>query len=352
MRVALHIFFTLCLARSFTIHSPAQEAATREQQIYAEAASLFQKEQYADVVRELLKLPDASRRTMPIEAFYWLGVSGYETGEWSFSQWYLLRAAAEHPSSQARFGARLRLAKIARRVGEQERAVRLLMQALDDAPKERDFLQTALLAIEIQQEAKDYDGAMRTCNELLKAFPDFSAARLQRLRALHRAGRFEECLADSADSIGKVPVQDRAEVSYLMAASHRALGQFAKAAEIYEQLLQMFPFGQLAEDARYELALCHYERGDFAKAARLAESVLRGNPSRAERLRFLWLLADAQAHQSQWQTAKDIYRQIADTSHDRVTSALAIEQMIEMAKRQNRATEVEELTRWLMENRK
>ncbi len=337
------------LTCAFLRDATAQDDAMRERESYGAAEKFFKQGRYADVVKELLKLPDNRRRAMPVEAFYWFGVSWHETGEWSVSQWYLLRAASEHPSANARFASRTRLAQIARRVGEFERAATLLTQALDDAPRERDFLQMALLVGELQQQARAYDAALSTYDELLKAYPDLSAARTQRLWTLHRAERFEKCLQAAGETIDKVPVQDRAEVSYLMAASHRALGNFSKAVELYEQLLQTFPFGQLAQDARYELALCHYESSDFAKAVRQAETVLRGNPSRADRLRFLWLMADAQAHQSQWQTAKDIYREIAEKTPDREVAASAIEQMIEMAKRQNRPTEVEELSRLLRE---
>jgi tetratricopeptide (TPR) repeat protein len=349
MKQMIRFFTTAMVALACSLCASAQDDTAREREIYGAAETFFKQGQFADVLKELLKLPDNRRRAMPIEAYYWFGVSWYETGEWSFSQWYLLRSASEHPSAEARFDARTRLAQIARRVGELERATDLLTQALEDSPRERDFLKTALLVGELQQLNRNYDAALLTYAELLKAFPELAAARTQRLWALYRAERFEQCLQESGETMQKVPVQDRAEVSYLMAASHRALGQFAKAVELYEQLLQTFPFGRLAEDARYELALCHYENREFGKAVRSAEAVLRGNPSRADRLRFLWLLADAQAHQSQWQTAKDIYRQIAESSADRATSALALEQMIEMAKRQNRAREVEELTRLLKE---
>lgn len=349
MKLAVQLFAAATIALASSLCAQAQDVAARERAIYDAAETFFRQGRFAEVVKELLKLPDNRRRAMPIEAFYWFGVSWHEMGEWSFSQWYLLRSASEHPSADARFDARLRLAQIARRVGELQRATDLLTQALEDSPRERDFLKTALLIGELQQQRRDYDAALRTYDELLKAFPDLSAARIQRLWSLYRAERYEQCLQASGESIAHVPVQDRAEVSYLMAASHRALGQFAKAVELYEQLLQTFPFGRLAEDARYELALCHYENREFGKAVRSAEAVLRGNPSRADRLRFLWLLADAQAHQLQWQTAKDIYRQIAESSADRATSVLALEQMMEMAKRQNREAEVQELSRLLRE---
>lgn len=154
---------------------------------------------------------------------------------------------------------RLREADQALRDRRYSRAIELYQQLLEAFESSSPTVETIRASLlEAQFQARDYDAALATSEEILGGQP--SAATIQRV--LER--RYE---------IG---------LSYLNGATRRVLGLSVsaegKGLEILDGLVEKYPFQPFADDAVYHIANFYLRREDYAEAEQLFQRLLRDYP--------------------------------------------------------------------------
>lgn len=115
-----------------------------------------------------------------------------------------------------------------------------------------------------------------------------SEARFWQAKALERLGENERAFAAYMQLTGEGMKQEFADDALMEAAGlRRSLGNYAEAARMYEQVLQMSPDFKFIPRASWEAAWCHYLAGEHAVAATAFKALLKDENIREKTLYWL-----------------------------------------------------------------
>ncbi len=87
-------------------------------------------------------------------------------------------------------------------------------------------------------------------------------------------------------------------------------GEREKGLESYQRLLQQYPQSLLVSRARLGMAEIHLQRGDYARAVETCERILQNDPWKDSHAQGRFLLARAKEGLSQWPEAAKTYREL------------------------------------------
>ncbi len=132
------------------------------------------------------------------------------------------------------------------------------------------------------------------------------------LRLEYQAGQYAQVVADYKKSKDQVPEEVRAEMMLLAGNSQRQLGQTSEAQDLYRQIIQNYPAGEEAKDARYQRLIGLYNANDPALPDEI-DQFLKENPEgeRADQAKLL--KAEALYKEKNFAVAAPIYADLRDS---------------------------------------
>ncbi len=161
--------------------------------------------------------------------------------------------------------------------------------------------------------ADRYQEALRDLRRLAELAPESSAVRELLGLTLYRMGRWAPALKelqahhDLTSSYDQYPV---------MADCYRALRRYAEADELWSELRQASPDGEVVAEGRLVAAGVLADQGDLQGAVRLLEGHLkRARPNRAQ-LRQWYALADLYERAGELPRAREIFGQVTSVDPD------------------------------------
>lgn len=197
--------------------------------------------------------------------------------------------AVEDPNPY-RDDARLAVGTIFLEAGRKEDALRqfeaLASETKSAALKAEGTVRAGLVALDLAQNEKGKpDQAMtEKATTLLQAgrrlpqagrWSGLAAVGLLRLE--YQAGKYARVVADYEKSKAQVPEEVRAEMMLIVGNSQRQLGHYQEAQQIYRQIIEKYPGGEEAKDARYQHLIGLYNAND-PKLANEIDEFLKDNP--------------------------------------------------------------------------
>jgi TolA-binding protein len=132
------------------------------------------------------------------------------------------------------------------------------------------------------------------------------------LRLEYQAGQYAQVVADFQKSKDQVPEEVRAEMMLLAGNSQRQLGHAKEAQDLYRQIIQKYPAGEEAKDARYQRLIGLYNANDPALKDEIGQ-FLKENPEgeRADQAKLL--KAEALYKEKDFAAAAPIYADLRDS---------------------------------------
>ena len=117
------------------------------------------------------------------------------------------------------------------------------------------------------------------------------------LRLDYQAGQYAQVVTDYQRSKDQVPDEVRAEMMLLAGNSQRQLGHAKEAQDLYRQIIQKYPAGEEAKDARYQRLIGLYNANDPALRDEI-DQFIKENPEgeRADQAKLLKAEALYKAH--------------------------------------------------------
>ena len=132
------------------------------------------------------------------------------------------------------------------------------------------------------------------------------------LRLDYQAGQYAQVVSDYERSKEQVPEEVRAEMMLLAANSQRQLGHAKEAQELYRQIIQKYPAGEEAKDARYQRLIGLYNANDPALRDEI-DQFIKENPEgeRADQAKLL--KAEALYKNHDFAGAASLYADLRDS---------------------------------------
>ena len=132
------------------------------------------------------------------------------------------------------------------------------------------------------------------------------------LRLEYQSGQYAQAIADYDKSKGAVPEEVRPEMMLLAANSHRQLGHYKQADQLYQQIIQKYPERDEARDAQYQHLIALYNANDPKLRDELDEFIT-DNPAGERTDQAKLLKAEALYKQKDFATAATVYAGLRDS---------------------------------------
>lgn len=195
----------------------------------------------------------------------------------------------------------LDLAKVRALMKDVPEAIKTLDKclALDDAKVSPE---AARFAGDLSYNAGEYAPAIAYYNTVVARYqstPHFSPAVIGLLWAQFADGRNEQLLQTFQQTIKALPAEDRLPAYYLAGSAQEALGELAKAAQLFEHAAQAEGRLPILEKVLYKLALCRFELKEFEAMNAASAKLLRLFPETDLKVDIAFLQATAEAEAGQ-----------------------------------------------------
>jgi len=129
---------------------------------------------------------------------------------------------------------------------------------------------------------------------------------------LYDSGKYKEVLDQYQDAFLTMPDDTKPEVLILAANSKRQTGDYAGAADLYQQIIKDYPASVYADEARYEHLVALYNAGDSALIPAIND-FLGGNPEASKRDEVKLLEAEALFKAKNYAQAAPVYASLHDS---------------------------------------
>jgi tetratricopeptide (TPR) repeat protein len=210
---------------------------------------------------------------------------------------------------------RLALAEILSTSGRKEDALvqfeALAKEATQDTVRVEALVKAGLLNIDLNHP----DKGAEDLNKAL-TIPDVGqwkpVAQIGLLRVLYESGKYKDLLAQYQQAFIDLPDDIKPEVLILAANSMRQQGDFAGAADLYQQIIKTYPTSVYADEARYEHLVAMYNDNDPNLVPAIDE-FLAGNPEPSKRDQVTLLKGETLFKAKQYAAAAPVYESLKDS---------------------------------------
>ncbi len=286
------------------------------------------------------------------EALYYLGELNFSNDEFKAAVDYYRELLGSYPASAYASRARINLGWSLLQLEEYREIIRLF--EAEGASAASATGEELYLLASASKELNQYEAALETLRQLVRDYPgsEFSAhASAGMVECLYHLKRYQECVEEAEKLLaGESEHRRGREIMQFLGLSYQALEQWAKVAEVYEELLQRH-WEELTEreDLLHILANAYERTGDPAKAAvtyrRILDLKEAGQPVEA-----LLLAAENEMKAKQYEEAFNDYQRIVAGYPEHQQVPLALIGMAEVKMRMgSHAEAVEVLNRLLTE---
>ncbi len=162
------------------------------------------------------------------------------------------------------------------KVGQIEKGVNLISKLIGETPEPREKVRYTAVLAEAYFEAKDYKNALKFASDV-----------------------FQNDISDEE-------VASRAV--YVLANSHRELGEFDKALSVLSKAGEKYPGSKFIQDVFFSVGAVYYDRGEYENAIEIFERYLKLYPSGENYKNALFFLAYSHFRLGYWDRSASLFR--------------------------------------------